>query len=417
MLDYKKAILKIKRNKIKIDSEIILSINSINRVSSSDVYSPSNYPAANNSSFDGYAINSMETKNLTKKKLRKFRILKTIAAGDNPKIKKVPKYSAIEVMTGAIIQKPYDTVIPIEQIKFNNKKNKSSYIIVDRKINKNDYIRFEGSDFKKREKVINRGELIKPQHILALKTLGIKKILVKKKPSIVFYTTGNEISNNEKIPKWKVRNSNGYYINSFLNSLPISFKQKKILRDHDSLKFKKEILSNLKSKNEIILTSGAVSAGKYDFIPGIIKKFKLRYYFKGVSIRPGKPIMFAKLNKNMCFFGLPGNPISSAACFRFFILPFLFKSLGITFEKPIIARLKYKFKKKKKFTRFIKGKLIFTRKGESVFEVIEGQESYKIKSFTKSNAWGVFKSGTSEYKKGSYIECYSLSGLNEFLID
>ena len=114
------------------------------------------------------------------KKFKKFRILKTIAAGDNPKIKKVPKYSAIEVMTGAIIQKPYDAVIPIEQIKFNNKKNKFSYIIVDRKVNKNDYIRFEGSDFKKREKVINRGELIKPQHILALKTLGINKILVIK---------------------------------------------------------------------------------------------------------------------------------------------------------------------------------------------------------------------------------------------
>ena len=173
----------------------------------------------------------------------------------------------------------------------------------------------------------------------------------------------------------------------------------------------------MNSRSDIVITSGAVSAGKFDFIPKIIKKFKIKSMFKGVAIRPGKPIMFAKLNNNMCFFGLPGNPISSAACFRFFILPFLFKSLGITFEKPIIARLKYKFKKKKKFTRFIKGKLIFTRKGESVFEVIEGQESYKIKSFTKSNAWGVFKSGTSEYKKGSYIECHSLSGLNEFLMD
>ncbi len=149
----------------------------------------------------------------------------------------------------------------------------------------------------------------------------------------------------------------------------------------------------------------------------IIKKFKLNYYFKGAYIRPGKPLMFAKFINNKAFFGLPGNPISSAACFRFFILPFLLKSLGITFEKPIIAKLKYKFKKKKEFTRFIKGKLIFTKKGESVFEVIKGQESYKIKSFTKSNVWGVFKSGISEYKKGSYIECHSLSGLNDLLMD
>ena len=412
MIDYKKAITKIKTNKIKINSEIILSINSINRVSSSDVYSPSDYPAANNSSFDGYAINSKETKSLTKKKFKKFRILKTIAAGDNPNIKKVQKHSTIEVMTGAIIQKPYDAVIPIEQIKFYPKKNKYNYIIVDRRISKNDYIRFEGSDFKKREKVINKGELIKSQHILALKALGIKKILVKKKPSIVFYTTGNEISNNENIPKWKVRNSNGFYINSFLNSLPIRFKQKKILRDHDSLKFKKEILTNLKSKNEIILTSGAVSAGKYDFIPSIIKQFKLKYFFKGVSIRPGKPIMFAKFSKNKAFFGLPGNPISSAACIKFFVLPFLYYSIGMRKNKPIIARLKNSFVKKKTFTRFTKGKLTFSTKGKAEFEVFKGQESFRIKPFTKSNAWGLFPSGKDKFKKNDYIECYTLTGIN-----
>ena len=412
MIDYKKAIIKIKKNKIKINSETILSINSINRVSSSNVYSPSNYPAANNSSFDGYAINSKETKNLTKKKFKKFRILKTIAAGDNPNIKKVQKYSTIEVMTGAIIQKPYDAVIPIEQIKFYPKKNKYNYIIVDRRISKNDYIRFEGSDFRKREKVINKGELIKSQHILALKALGIKKILVKKKPSIVFYTTGNEISNKENIPKWKVRNSNGFYINSFLNSLPVRFKQKKILRDHDSLKFKKEILTNLKSKNEIILTSGAVSAGKYDFIPSIIKQFKLKYFFKGVSIRPGKPIMFAKFSKNKVFFGLPGNPISSAACIKFFVLPFLYYSIGMKENKPIIARLKNSFVKKKTFTRFTKGKLTFSTKGEAEFKVFKGQESFRIKPFTKSNAWGLFPSGKDKFKKNDYIECYTLTGIN-----
>ncbi len=412
MIDYKKAIIKIKKNKIKINSETILSINSINRVSSSNVYSPSNYPAANNSSFDGYAINSKETKNLTKKKFKKFRILKTIAAGDNPKIKKAQKHSTIEVMTGAIIQKPYDAVIPIEQIKFYPKKNKYNYIIVDRKISKNDYIRFEGSDFRKREKVINKGELIKSQHILALKALGIKKILVKKKPSIVFYTTGNEISNKENIPKWKVRNSNGFYINSFLKSLPIRFKQKKILRDHDSLKFKKEILTNLKSKNEIILTSGAVSAGKYDFIPNIIKQFKLKYFFKGVSIRPGKPIMFAKFSKNKVFFGLPGNPISSAACIKFFVLPFLYYSIGMKENKPIIARLKNSFVKKKTFTRFTKGKLTFSTKGEAEFKVFKGQESFRLKPFTKSNAWGLFPNGKANFKKNDYIKCYTLTGIN-----
>jgi molybdopterin molybdotransferase len=127
--------------------------------------------------------------------------------------------------------------------------------------------------------------------------------------------------------------------------------------------------------------------------------------------------MFAKFNNNMCFFGLPGNPISSAACFRFFVLPLIFKSLGTNQEKPIVAKLKYNFSKKKNFTRFIKGKVNFTKRGELEFEVFKGQESYKIGSFTKSNAWGVFKDGVSTYKKGALIECYSLSGVNELLID
>ena len=100
-----------------------------------------------------------------------------------------------------------------------------------------------------------------------------------------------------KIPAWKV-SSNSFYVKSLLKNLPIQIIEKKILRDNHSKVFEKEIIRNLKSDNDIIITSGAVSAGKYDFIPNIIKKFKLKSYFKGVYIRPGKPIVFAKFKKN-----------------------------------------------------------------------------------------------------------------------
>ena len=417
MNSYKTAINKLKRNKISIKNEVVPIKNSLNRVLAKDVISPANYPICDNTAFDGYAVNSKETNSLNGKKTKKFKIIKTLAAGDNPSIKKIPKFSAIEVMTGSIIQRPFDTIIPVEEAQIFSKNSKSKYIILKNKLKKNEYIRPAGSDFKKGHKVVKKGQFVNSTHILAFKTLGIEKILVKKKPKLVFYPTGNELSESIKIPNWKIRNSNTSYLENYTKNLPISFKVKKILRDNDSFNFKREMIKNMKSKSDIVITSGAVSAGKFDFIPKIIKKFKFKSMFKGVAIRPGKPIMFAKFKNNMCFFGLPGNPISSAACFRFFILPFIFKSLGIAFEKPVVAKLRYKFKKKKNFTRFIKGKIIFTKKGESVFEVVEGQESYKIKSFNKSNAWGVFKSGVSEHKKGSYIECYSLSGLNEFLLD
>ena len=80
----------------------------------------------------------------------------------------------------------------------------------------------------------------------------------------------------------------------------------------------------LNSKTDIIITSGAVSAGKFDFIPDVVKKFKLSNFFKSVAIRPGKPILFAKIKgKQKAVFGLPGNPMSSAACFRFFVYPYI----------------------------------------------------------------------------------------------
>ena len=412
MIHYKKALLELKKNKIKIYSEKVSAEDSINRISVVNLNSPCNYPAANNTAFDGFAINSKETKNLSKKKSLKFKIIKTLAAGDNPNIKKVPKFSAIEVMTGAIIKKPFDTIIPVEQAQFFPSRTKPKYLIINKKIKKNNFIRFAGSDFKKSEIVIKRGEIINSQHILAFKTLGIKKIMVKKKPKIVFYTTGNEISNSNKLPNWKVRNSNSYYLKSLLKNLPFDFVEKKILRDNDLNKFQNEIKKNLKSRNDLILTSGAVSAGKFDFVPKIIKKFKLKYSFKGAYIRPGKPLMFAKFIKNKAFFGLPGNPISSAACFRFFVLPYLYFSTEVNENKPINAKLKTQFKKKKNFTRFIKGQISFSNKGIAEFKVQKGQESFRIKPFTKSNAWGLFPNGKANFKKNDYIKCYTLTGIN-----
>lgn len=413
MNSYKAAINKLNNNPLKIGDEFVSIKDALNRISSKEVVAQSDYPADDNTAFDGFAVNSKETKN----KAQKFKIIKTLAAGDNPYIKKVPKLSCIEVMTGAIIKKPFDTIIPIEDIEFFPNKKNAKYIIVSKKIKKSEFIRPKGSDYKKGNKIIKKGELINPAHILSLKTLGIEKVLVKKKVNIVFYPSGNELSDNKKIPSWKIRNSNTIYLNSLIKNLPVNFKVQKIIRDKDQKLFKNQISKQLKSNTDIVITSGAVSKGKFDFIPSVINQFKLKNHFKGVAIRPGKPVMFAKFNNNKCFFGLPGNPISSVACFRFFVIPLLFKSLGLKIEKPIYAKLKNKFSKKKKFTRFIKGKLTFDKLGSAQFEVFKGQESYKIEPFVKSNAWGVFKDGISLFNKGNLIECYSASGLNEFLIN
>jgi molybdopterin molybdotransferase len=414
MINYKEAKKILTKSKIKIKDEIINSTESLNRINVLDIYSAVNYPAGTNAAFDGFAINSKDTSKLNKNNSQNFKILKTISAGDNPSLKKTNKFEVVEVMTGALIPKNFDTIIPIEKIVFN--KNKK-YILISEKIKKNQHIRYAGSDYKKKDIIIKKGTIIQPSHILAFKTLGVETIQVKKKPNILFFSTGNEISNNKIIAHWKVRNSNSHYIKSLSNNFLFNYIDGGILRDKDEQFFKKQIEKNIKSKIDIIITSGAVSAGKYDFIPSVVKKFNLSNFFKGVAIRPGKPVLFAKFQKaEKVIFGLPGNPISSSACFRFFVYPYLQNILGIDNEKPFKAKLKNSFSKRKNFTRFLKARLTSTKDGKLEIEVLKGQESFRIKSFVESNVWGLFDYGQSNFKKGDLIECYSpvVSNINIF---
>ena len=413
MISYNKALKILDKSKIKIKSEKILLKNSLHRICSENIFSKLNYPAANNTALDGFALKSKETIKLNKKNGIKLKILKTLAAGDNPNIKKIGKYSCIEVMTGTVIKKPFDAIVPYERANI-IKKNKKKYLSIYKKIKKFDHIRFEGSDFKKGQIVLKKGDLIKSSDILVLKTLGFSKIKVKKKIRVVFFPTGNEITNKKIISKWKVRNSSGSYIRAFSKILPIDVKEKKILRDKDEKKFYKELKKCIKNKIDLVITIGGVSAGKYDFIPNIIKKYKTKFHFKNSKIRPGKPILFSKLNSNTAFFGLPGNPVSTAACFRFFVLPYIFKSIKYVGVKPIKAKLINRFIKNKNFTRFIKGIHIISKKGSSEFRILKGQESYKIKPLANSNAWGLFRDGKSTFNKGDIIDCYTTFGINYF---
>ena len=407
MISYKRAKKILKSSKIIIQNELVKSSNCLNRVVAQDILSKSNNPAGDNAAFDGYAISSKDTNKLNKKKGRLFKILGTIAAGDKPNKKIKNKFQTVEIMTGGLMPKGFDTIIPIEKIIFYPNKKNPKFILINKKIKKNEHVRFKGSDYKKNDLLVKKGTILDADHILALKTLGIEKIKVKKIPNILFFSTGNEISNLRKIPDWKVRNSNSYYIKSLEKNFLFNFKNGGILKDKDELVFEKQIKKMLNSKIDIIITSGAVSAGKFDYVPKVVKKFKLSDYFKSVSIRPGKPILFAKIKgKQKVIFGLPGNPISSAACFRFFVYPYLRYLLDVKEEKPIKAILSNEFLKKINFTRFVKSRFDTTKDGKINVEILKGQESFKIQSFTKSNIWTVLPAGKSKFNKNEIVDCF-----------
>ena len=149
MISYEQSKKILKRAKIKIKDEIINSVNSLNRLVSSNVYSSINYPTCDNAAFDGYAINSKDTNQIKKKLKKKFEIIGSIAAGSKPFMKKIKKFDTVEIMTGGILPKGFDTIIPIEQINFYPNKTNKKYILINKKIKKHNHVRFAGSDFKK----------------------------------------------------------------------------------------------------------------------------------------------------------------------------------------------------------------------------------------------------------------------------
>ncbi len=414
MKSFNEALKILKKGKIIIGNEYIKSSESLNRISESNIYSNVNYPSANNSSFDGYAISANDTKNIKKNRSKTFKIIGSISAGNKPFKKKIKKFESVEIMTGGIIPKGFNTIIPIEKINFYQNKKNEKFILIKKKIRKFNNVRFAGSDYKKKQLVIKKGTVIQPNHILALKTLGVKKIRVKKKLNILFFSTGNEISNLDKIPIWKVRDSNSHYIGNLKNNFLFNFKNGGILKDHHQKYFKSKINKMLKSKIDIIITSGAVSSGKFDYIPSVVKQFKTSHYFKSVKIKPGKPVLFAKINQKAVF-GLPGNPISSAACFRFFVYPYIENILNLHHEKPIRAILKNNFEKDKNLTRFIKSKINTTINGKLEVKLLPGQESFRINSFVRSNVWGLLPQGQSKFKKGQIIDCFLPNCSNKIL--
>ena len=407
MIKYQKAIKIINKISLILPDEKISTLDSLNRICAKNILSPAKNPLSNNTAFDGFALLAKETRGLSPKKVKKFKILKSIGAGDNPKIKNYQKNSSIEIMTGAVIPKPFDSIIPVENVKYFPSKQKPTHIVVDYEIKKFSFIRFAGEDFNLKDIVVRKGELIQPKHIMALTTLGISNLHVKKKPKIIFFGTGNEIVDYKKknIFNWEVRNSNNHYFTSFGKNLHYEIIDGGVIKDNQQKKLTEKLKKSLKSDIDIFVTSGAISAGKFDFIPDLIKKLGFKIYFKGVSIKPGRPIMLSKFRKKgKLFFGLPGNPISCAAGFRFFIYPLLRNSLGMEKEKNFKAKLLNPYSKRKDFTHFARCFININSKGVTRLRVLEEQQSHRIKSFVNANCWGLFPNGKAQFKSGDIIE-------------
>lgn len=320
MIPFEKAVEIIINSAIELGTEEVILNNSLNRVLAQDVVSDVDMPSHNKALMDGYVCRRQDLHNI-------LEVIETIPAGKMPK-KKIELNKCSMIMTGSVIPDGADCVVKVEDVE-NVSKKKIKVVGNDHE----NYICTKGQHIKKGEIVIKKGSLISPKHISILASVGIAKPLVYKQPKVGIIATGNEIVEPTKSPSVaQKRNSNSYQLYAQLKTVGAIPTYYGIVKDN-----KKAIDKAVKKalvKNDVILVSGGVSMGLFDFVPEILKENSFNLLFEKVALKPGKPTIFGTSAENKFCFGLPGNPVSTFVTFELFVKPFLYKMMGLNF-KPL----------------------------------------------------------------------------------
>jgi len=423
MISYDEALECIKNNSISLESKTVKVIDALGLVCTQDITSPENVPPFNNSAMDGFAVKSSILKDASENNPIILNVEGSTAAGDS--LNEGGGEGAWEIMTGGPVPSAYDSVVKIEDIEIleENDCGRPSRISisVSSKIKQN--IRNSGEDFQIGDLVITAGDIIYPQHIMALSSLGISEISVNQKPNISVISTGLELVDDISVPlkSGQIRNSNAPYIISELSAMDIEAEYAGTIHD-DVEHFEETISDLLKGDSDIIISTGAVSMGRYDFIPDSLRKLGAEILFHKVAIRPGKPVLFAKftIGKDSCgkdsrtkfYFGLPGNPVSAAIGLRFFTYPLIRNLQKLPEEMPLTATISASEKKKSGFRFFRKAYMYNDQNGQLNVDVLNGQESFKIHSLLKANCWLMLPENKEIINMGELVKIYPLNPEN-----
>ena len=365
-----------------------------------DIKSPVNVPNYNNSAMDGFVF----CHKFIKPKNNKFKISGKIFAG-HPLKNKISSISCLQVMTGGMIPKTFDTVIPQELVQINN-----GIVEFDFKPKVGANISKIGEDIKKNQVAIKQGVCLNACNIGLLASLGITKVKVFQSIRIGFFSTGDEVIQvGSKIKAGQVYDSNRFLIKAFLK------KMNACLVDYGNLSDDKVTLEQQLNKASIecdlIITTGGVSVGEADYMKEILTKIGKVLFWK-MAIKPGRPMAFGKIKKAF-YFGLPGNPVSAAVTFLQFVKPSIRFMMGYEkFEKLPYVQLKINkdVKRKKGRKEFVRG--IIQRQGKSpVVMPLLQQGSGMLKSMSDANCFIVFDADQGLIRKNSYVNILPFDGI------
>ncbi len=306
----------IEQSAFTLGTEFIPFQNSLGRVLAENVYSDMDMPPFNKSAVDGYACRRQDLEN-------DLEVLEVIPAGVAP-TKKIGVNQCSQIMTGAAVPEGSDVVIMVEhtekiegKIRFIKDKSSSNICLI-------------GEDLKAKDLVLKDGSLIKAQLIPVLASVGKTFVQVYRQPKVAVISTGDELVEPQETPKIsQIRNSNASQLMAQLQQMGIQGRYIGIAKD--SPESTRKMLEEALDSSDMVLLSGGVSMGEFDFVPEIMQEKGITILFKSLAVQPGRPTVFGKKEKQF-FFGLPGNPVSSFVQFELLVKPLLYKMMGYNFK-------------------------------------------------------------------------------------
>lgn len=384
MIQVEEALSIIAENSTTMPVQKIQVSKSLGYILAETVYSPIAMPPFRQSAMDGYAFIHSEK--------HQYDIVGIVQAGDHSKIK-LKENEAVRIFTGAHVPDNADTVIMQEHVMATE-----NSILITRMPEQYANVRHKGEQIGEEEVVFKANTLITPAAIGFLACLGITEVEVYKKPKVAILVTGNElVKPGEKLSKGKIYESNSVMLQAALQTIGV--KKTKVYKVKDNLKATKKALKEILKKHDIVLISGGISVGDYDFVKEALLENGVKELFYKINQKPGKPMFFGSKNDTLVF-ALPGNPASSLTNFYIYVYPAIKNRMGF---KDI--HLKKMLRKLNDNITNTTGKTLFLKAlyDETHVTVLDGQSSAMLNTFAIANSLLVVPNEVESLEKGQLV--------------
>jgi molybdopterin molybdotransferase len=340
----------IKNHIFQLEMENIPLAQAENRVLAQDVTATFPMPRFDNSAMDGFAVRSLDTIKASQENPISLKIIDVSSAGSPSKLA-LNTGECIQCMTGAKIPNGADAVIMVEDTSgFSDEDSVQIFL----EAHSEKHIRKKGEEIQKGDSLIPKGTCITPSEIGTLATFGYDDIAVSKKPRIAIFGTGNElVEPGKKLKEGEIYNSNLYVFGELVEKSGAEVTMRDVIKDDKASL--RSFLSEALETSDIVISSGGVSMGRYDYVRDVILELGVKEHFWKVAQKPGKPLFFGS-GKDTMIFGLPGNPVSSYIGFMEWVWPVIETMLGKKDYSCLMGILKETFPRETIKHRFLFGK-------------------------------------------------------------